>query len=193
MKGEGMAKIIKLTKNEKKALKILLENSRTSDSEIANQLNISSQAVGKIRRKLEDTVIKSYSIDLDFSKLGIHTFAIAIAKLTKDGLDHGELEVEQLLLDNHNVIHVYRLPRGSSTHVLIYGFKDINQFDDFFNSTVMRGELHKFLEIQDLFTFSYNSLIKNNPIQLFHNVIDKLDSTSNRFSFQELEKFKRKL
>jgi len=85
---------MKLTKNEKKALKLLLDNSRISDSEIASKLNISSQAVGKIRRKLESSIINSYSLNLNYSKLGIQTFAIAVAKLTKDGLDKGELEIE---------------------------------------------------------------------------------------------------
>ena len=71
---------------------MLLENSRISDREIASKINISSQAVGKIRRKLESTIIDSYSLDLDYYKLGIRIFAIAVAKLTREGMDKGELE-----------------------------------------------------------------------------------------------------
>jgi len=182
--------MINLTKNERRTLKYLLDNSRISDSEIASQLKISSQAVGKIRRKLEDTIIQSYGANIDFSKLGINTFAIAIAKITNDGLDKGELEIEQILQDNHHILNVYRLPKGSSTHVLIYGFKDINEFDGFFNSVKMRGELHRYLEIQDLFTFSHNSLIKNNPIPLFHKAIDSLNKSTTDVTFEEIERFK---
>ena len=65
---------LKLTRNEKKTLKILMGNSRATDSEIAIKLKITSQAVGKIRRKLEGSVIRSYSLNLDYAKLGIHTF-----------------------------------------------------------------------------------------------------------------------
>ncbi len=63
---------IKLTKNEKKTLKLLLENGRASDTDIADQLRITKQAVGKIRHKLEESsIIKRYSAELDFTKLGV--------------------------------------------------------------------------------------------------------------------------
>ena len=91
------------TKNEKKVLKLLLVNSRISDTEIANNLKISSQAVGKIRRKLEQSVVESYGINLNYSKLGIQTFALALSKLNKSGQELGELEIEQLLLENPHV------------------------------------------------------------------------------------------
>ena len=68
-----------LSNNEKKVLKLLLKNPKISDSTMALKLKISSRAVGKIRRKLEKTVIDSYTLNLNYSKLGIHTFAIALA------------------------------------------------------------------------------------------------------------------
>jgi len=184
---------MKLTKNEKRTLKLLLDNSRINDSEIASKLSISSQAVGKIRRKLESTIIDSYTLDLNYSKLGIHTFAIAIAKITNAGMDLGELEAEQNLLNNPHIINVYRIPKGSSTHVIFYGFRDMNELDDFFHSPQAREEIHRFIENQDLFTFSHNSLIKNNPVQLFHKVIEELGCRSSDIKFSEIEKFKRRL
>ena len=184
---------MKLTKNEKKTLKFLLDNSRISDSEIASKLNISSVAVGKIRRKLESSIIDSYTINLNYSKLGIQTFAIAVAKLTREGLDKGELEIEQKLLKNPHIINVYRVPKGSSTHIILYGFQDMIELDDFFHSTKVKQELHRFIETQDLFTFSHNSLIKNSPIQLFHKVIDNLGTKVSEMQFNELENFKKTL
>ena len=86
---------MELTKNEKKVLKLLIDNSRISDSDMATKLGISSQAVGKIRRKLESTVIDSYTINLNYPKMGITIFAVAIAKINREGLDKGQLEVEQ--------------------------------------------------------------------------------------------------
>ena len=184
---------MKLTQNEKKTLKLLLNNSRIPDSEIASKLNISSQAVGKIRRKLEASVIDSYSLNLNYSKLGIQTFAIAIAKLTKGGLDKGELEVEQKLLKNPHIISVYRIPQGSSTHIILYGFVDMAELDDFFHSPKIKNELHNFIETQDLFTFSHHSLIKNSPAQLFHKVINGLGTKVSQITFNEIEKFKERL
>jgi DNA-binding Lrp family transcriptional regulator len=184
---------LKLTKNEKKTLKLLIENAKISDSAIAAKLKISSQAVGKIRKKLESTLIDSYTIHLNYSKLGIKTFSIALAKITPEGLDQGELEIEQKLLDNPHIIQVYRLPTGSSTHIILYGFKDTNEQDNFFHSLKNRQELHKFIENKDLFTFSNHSLIKNNPNQLFHKIIDSLESEDSGSELKEFESFKKKL
>lgn len=184
---------MKLTQNEKRTLKLLLDNSRITDSEIATQLKITSQAVGKIRRKLESNVIDSYTVNLNYSKLGLQTFAIAIAKITKDGLDKGELEVEQNLMKNPHIINVYRVPKGSSTHVLFYGFKDMNELDEFFHSPKMKKEIHSYIETQDLFPFSHNSLIKNDPNQLFHKVLDSLAQKKSDIVFAELENFKKRL
>lgn len=184
---------MRLTINEKKTLKLLLNNSRISDSEIAGKLNISSQAVGKIRRKLESSVIDSYSVNLNYSKLGIQTFAISIAKITKNGMDKGELQVEQNLMDNPHIINVYRIPKGSSTHVILYGFKDMNELDDFFHSYKMKREIHNLVETQELFSFSHNSLIKDSPSQLFHKVIDNLGKKNASVRFNELEMFKKRL
>ena len=184
---------IKLTRNEKETLKLLLGNSRVSDSKIASNLKISSVAVGKIRRKLESSVIESYSLNLNYSKLGIQTFAIAIAKLTKEGLDMGELEVEQRLLENLHIISVYRIPQGSSTHIILHGFKDMRELDNFFHSPKVKKELHNFIETKDLFTFSHHSLIKNSPVQLFREAIEGLGTKISELRFNELEKFKKRL
>jgi DNA-binding Lrp family transcriptional regulator len=181
---------MRLTKNEKKALKLMLENARISDSAIAAKLKISSQAVGKIRRKLEDTVIESYTVNLNYSKLGIHTFAIALAKLTQEGLDTGSCEVEQKLLEAPHIIQVFRLPTGNFTHVILYGFCDVNELDNFFHSPKAKKELHNFIENKELFTFSHYSLIKNNPMQLFNKVIENLSSAPLKGKFKEINRFR---
>jgi DNA-binding Lrp family transcriptional regulator len=183
---------MKLTKNEKKVLKILLENAKITDSLIAEKLKISSQAVGKIRKKLENSVIDSYTINLNYSKLGIKAFAISLSKLTYEGLDFGELEIEKKLLSISNVIQVCRLPNSYATHVILYGFEDLSTLDEFFHSKKNNQELFKYLENKDLFTFSHNSLIKNDPSQLFKIAIDA--SSSPKFmTIPELEKFKQRL
>ena len=166
--------MIVLTRNERKTLKLLLTNARTSDSYIAKKLNISSQAVGKIRRKLERTLIDSYTTNLNYGKLGIQTFAISMAKITSEGLDEGELEIEKKLLEDPNIIQVYRIPSGVSTHIIFYGFRDLNELDHFFNTQKKKNNLHKFIENRELYTFSHNSLIKQNPNQLFNKLIDDL-------------------
>jgi len=182
-----------LTKNERKTLKLLLENSRISDSTIAEKLKISSQAIGKIRRKLEDSIIDSYTANLNYNKLGIKIFAIAHAKLTQEGLDKGELEIEQKLLDEPHVISVYRLPSGSATHIILYGFKDMNELDDFFHSQNKRLSIHNYIENKDIYTFSNHSLLKNNPLQLFQKMIEEEKEIPNKLIINELEHYKKRL
>jgi len=67
-----------LTKNEKKVLILLIDNAKLSDTSIANQLNISSQAIGKIRRKLEEEIIEKYTIELNLKKLGLNLGVILL-------------------------------------------------------------------------------------------------------------------
>lgn len=182
-----------LTKNEKKVLQHLLNNARTSDSAIAEKLKISSQAVGKIRRKLENTLIDAYSLNLNFAKLGIQTFAIALARLTTKGLDAGELEMEQKLINDPNIIQLYRLPNQNVTHIILYGFKDLNELDNFFHSSRKRQEIHSYIEHKELYTFSHHSLIKSNPIMLFNKFIEDSESSIGRPGFKEFDKFKQRV
>ncbi len=184
---------IQLTKNEKKTLKLLLRNARVSDSDIAARLQITSQAVGKIRRKLEKTVIRSYTVNLDFSKLGLEVFSLAVARLTPAGQDYGELQVEQTLNSNPNIIWVYRLPKATSTHVIFYGFRSILEQEQFFHSARMRSTLHRYLEVQEIYTFSCNSIVKNDASGLFCLAIDSMGSEGFSPAFEELEKFKKKV
>lgn len=184
---------MKLTKNEKKTLILLLENAKSSDSAIASKLKISSQAVGKIRKRLETSVIENYTINLNYAKLGIQTFAISLSKLTPEGLDKGELEIEQKLLDEPNIIQVHRLPNRSTTHIILFGFKDVNELDLFFHSQKKKNDLHRFIENKEIFTFSHNSLIKNDPKELFKIVINEIGTNPPNSEFSEIleiEKFK---
>jgi len=185
---------MKLNKNERKTLKLLLNNAKISDISIANQLRISSQAVGKIRRKLESTLLKSYSLNVDYAKLGIQTFAISLAKITPEGLDEGELEIEQKLLKDPHIINVYRIPSGSSTHIIMYGFKDVDEMERFFHSSHKKNELLRFIENQQLFNFSHNSLIKNDSVPLLHKAIDALnqEELQNNSGFREIENFRKR-
>jgi DNA-binding Lrp family transcriptional regulator len=184
---------LKLTKNEKKALKLLLENGKISDSSIAEKLKISSQAVGKIRKKLELTLIDSYTINLNYSKLGIKTFCISLSKITSEGKDIGELELEEKLINNPHIVEIFRLPTGNYTHLILYGFTDTDEMDNFFHSKKIIDSHYKYIENRELFTFSNHSLIKNNPKQLFEKIIETMDSNENTTKIDSLENFKKRL
>ena len=169
---------MRLNKNERMVLKLLLENSKLSDSSIALRLKISSQAVGKIRRKLEETVINSYTLDLHYEKLGISTFSIAFAHLTHRGIGKGEKEIERKLHLDPHIIQIFRLPGTDISYIILYGFRDMNECDSYFHSLSSKQDIRGFLEHKEVHTFSHQSLVKNSPNSLFHKMIDSLGDFS---------------
>ncbi len=167
--------MIKLTVNERKALKLLISNARMSDSEIAELLHISGVAVGKIRKKLEKTVIRRYSLQVNYEELGINVFAFGFAKLTREGEEIGEKEVESRIIRNPHVIIFARIPKGAITHLILYGFSDLIERDKFFQSEQLREEIHKYLQNQELYTFSSHGVLKASMDDIIQKMIDDYD------------------
>ena len=94
-----------LTKHEKYVIKCLLENGKVTDKDIAKELGITSQAVGKIRKKLEKNgIIEVYSVSINYDELDINAFAIILAKLTSEGWKYqGGIGVQEKIAANPNV------------------------------------------------------------------------------------------
>ena len=145
--------MVNLTRNERKSLNLLLENGRITDTEIAKKLKITKQAVGKIRRKLEGLeIIKGYRAELDYGKLGINTFAIAILKFTpKSWEELGELGIEKKIAELSHVIDVYRIPEGSATHIALCGFKDLTELDRYFRKFQSLSSFSQCIQIKKIY------------------------------------------
>ncbi|MCX6695535.1 MAG: Lrp/AsnC family transcriptional regulator [Candidatus Altiarchaeota archaeon] len=164
---------MKLTRNEKRALKFLIENGRVSDAEMARKLRITSQAVGKIRRKLEeDGVIKGYSTQVDYKKLGINVFALAMFRIRPESWRTlTEADIRERVKGPH-IVTFYRLPEGDVTHILVYGFRDLNDLDSYFH--VLQTERGHISELRRLYVFSADSIVKENPKELVMKVIEEM-------------------
>jgi DNA-binding Lrp family transcriptional regulator len=193
-----MRNLMKLTKNEKLALKFLIKNGRIPDADIARKLKISTQAVGKIRRKMEKLgLIKGYASVLDYGMLGINTFALAVLKLTmKSWEDLGEIGIERQILNSPNLINVYRIPEGSATHIGLYGFQNLEEMDRYFHIIQTSSTYNQYIEIQKIYIFSNHSLIKESPSQLFNLALEDMGKerqSSQQLAFAEIQKFKEKL
>lgn len=171
-----------LTKNEKKVLKLLIDNAKLSDTSIAKKLNISSQAIGRIRKKLEEEIIKGYTLDLDLSKLGINSFFICKVKLTSEGKDLGKKEIERKLLENKNIITLFNLIGDDSSYILIGGFKDIDELDSFFSGREME-KLHILINCTELKPLNYKNILKNNFKDLCNKAIDELGTKYTKIKF----------
>jgi DNA-binding Lrp family transcriptional regulator len=193
-----MKEPVRLTKNEKLALKYLIKDGRISDVEISKKLKITTQAVGKIRRKLETLgVIKGYATDVDYGKLGINTFALAVMRLTlKSWEELGELGIEKLVLKSPHIVSVYRIPEGQATHVALYGFRDLDELDKFFHVMQTSSAYNQYVDLKKIYVFSNHSLIKESPAQLFCKVIDEMGKErigAKPLPFAEIDNFGQKV
>ena len=173
-----------LTKNEKKVLKLLIDDAKLSDTFIANKLNISSQAIGRIRKKLEEDIIKNYTLELDLSELGINSFFMCKVKLTPEGKCLDKKEIEKQLLENKNIITLLNLIGDESSYVLIAGFKNMDELDNFFSGKEMR-KLHSIIDCGELKPFNYKSILKNNFKDLCNKAIDNLGTKNTKIDWRE--------
>ncbi|MDI6730644.1 MAG: winged helix-turn-helix transcriptional regulator [Candidatus Altarchaeum sp.] len=162
---------MKFTRNERKVLEYLIENAKITDSEIAEKLHITSQAVGKIRKKLEIIgIIKGYHAVVDLEKTGIKVIAIGMFKFNIDAFSESENIKECIDTDitkriqNHLIINFYRLPEGNITHIVVYGFKSVDELDSYFHALqAKRGHIS---ELKNLYILSIKSMKKSSPNDL---------------------------
>ncbi|MBM3309478.1 MAG: Lrp/AsnC family transcriptional regulator [Candidatus Altiarchaeales archaeon] len=165
---------MQLTRNDKRVLKFLIENGRASDADIARKLNITSQAVGKIRKKLEtEGYIKGYTTEVDYEKLGIKVFAVVLFKYMPEVWKNikSDEDVKERIKGPH-IIEFYRFPEGDVTHIVVYGFRSLDELDHYFH--VLQTERGHISEIRKMYVFSSKSVVKQSPKELLTKVIDEM-------------------
>jgi len=143
-----------LTKNDKKALGLLLDNARVSDSEIASKIGLSPQGVRKIRMKLEKEYIQEYRTILNYEKIGINVFAIAQIKV-----------LNREMLKGKHVIGEFEINEADISHILILGFSSIEELDDY------KKQIAKDAEIQKINVISRKGFLKNSPVELIKTLL----------------------
>lgn len=163
---------MKLSKHERKIIDLLLKNSRMTDKKIAKDLGITSQAVGKLRRKLEKSgILKSYNISVDLERIGIEAFALIHARLTQAGWDYkGGIGVQEKIASNPNIVGVYRVPEGQITHIILCAFRNLKELDRYIH--ILQSQYSDYLEIISTYVFSNSSIVKES----YSDLIGKLMS-----------------
>lgn len=159
-----------LTKNEKKVIKFLLKDARTSDAAIARELKISLQAVRNIRKKLENKrIIKGYSTTIDYEKLEINVFAIVLYRITAQGWEEFKEEKINKWLLQPNVAKFYRIPNGDITHIAEYGFRTIHEMNKFFQT--LQSKYSKYIEIIKVHPISNGNVIRESEHELINTAL----------------------
>lgn len=155
-----------LTKNEKKVLKLLLDNARLTDTFMAEKLKITSQAVRQIRKKLEDEkIIESYQVKISSEKLGVTAFAII-----KFSINNDKDEVEKTIKENKNTILLIKTMDGSYKYSVTMGFPKLEDLNAFLNNNL----INKKISVQEVLPFTQKNILKTSSKDLMHKMIDDL-------------------
>lgn len=165
--------MVKLTKNERETLKLLIKNAKLTDTWIAEKLGITKQAVGFIRRNLEKKgFIEGYSAQVNFEKMGIKVFAVVTLKVKEDGWALKEEGILKKTLQSPNIINCYRIPRGDITNIQVYGFTSLEELDN--HTHLLQTKYSKYVEVHDIYIFSNKSLTKCSPKPLLLKTLDEM-------------------
>lgn len=165
--------MMKLTKNEVFVLKLLVENPSSTNQEISDNLDITPQCVGKIRKQLfEKGYIKTQELGLDYEKLGIDIHAIAMVKILPSVFKKFNNSELDKVLKPINAIRSYAIPETNITHIIIYAFKDIKEYDAYFRNIL--EEFGDYVEIKHTFVMSSGSVIKSSSTLMFLDVLNGL-------------------
>jgi len=114
-------------KKEKKILNILLENSRLSFREIAKKTGISVVTViNKVKKLQQEKIIKSYTTEINYEKIGYDVQVIINIKAVKGKLS----EMEKKLSMHPNIFAVYDTT-GDFDALVIAKFKTRKKLDYF--------------------------------------------------------------
>jgi Lrp/AsnC family leucine-responsive transcriptional regulator len=160
-----------LTKHEKAVLKLLVNNAKLSDTSIGNQLNISSQAIGRIRKRLEEDIIKSYTLELDSKKLGINI--IALIKIAFDSSENKSLEdLERKIINLSEVHMLLKTISGEKEYILIAGFSDMEELERFVNQKKTDHKFNECCIIKEVVSLPLNCVLKNSAIGIHSKMID---------------------
>ncbi len=164
---------MKLTENEQFALRLLVEDPLITNKDIAKKLKITSQGVGKIRKQLyKKGIIKSHELRLDYEKLGVNILAIAMIKILPSVFKKFKKNELDKVLKQMNVIRSYAIPETDITHIILYAFRNIKEYDSYFRNIL--EEFGDYVEIKHTFVLSSGSIIKSSSKDMFLDVLDKL-------------------
>ncbi len=163
----------KLTENDKVVLKKILDSKRIPDSDIAKTMNLSPQAVFKIRNKLESCgIIQGYMPIVDFKKIGINVMIILIIRLTAKAWNKfSDDQISDKMSKAPYVIDAYRVSDEQASHVLVIGFRDTQQKEQYISQ--IQTQFAEEVQVKAIYTFSVDKIISRNPLGLLHEILDK--------------------
>lgn len=158
----------KLQNNECLVLKYLVENARASDSYIAEKIGISTQAVGKIRRKLEEQrVILGYNVQLNQHSVGLELFTYVGLWVPPELIDDPQFR-KRFVNDPHLSASI-RLLHGSSNLLCIFVFSTLETSQTYFLNFLKKYPGIRITNLQDS---TWHLVWKLNQNDVFKHALD---------------------
>lgn len=163
----------KLTENDRKVLKKILDIKNITNSDIAKSMQLSPQAIFKIREKLERCgVIKGYMPIIDFKKIGINIMTVMIIRLSPNmWKSFTDEQISERISKAPYVIDAYRVSDESASHILLLAFRDISQKEKYIAE--IQTKFAEEVYIKGTYTFSVDKIISHRPLGILHEIIDK--------------------
>ncbi len=165
----------KLTENDRTVLKKILDAKNTPDSDIAKSMNLSPQAIFKIREKLEACgIIKGYVPIIDFKKIGISLMTLIVVSLSPRVWNNfTDDEISEQIRRAPYVIDAYRVSEQKASHIILLAFRDIDQKETYLKE--IQTKFANEVTISSVYTFSTNNIIAHGSLGILREIIDKKD------------------
>lgn len=139
----------------------LLKDSKKSDREIAQILGVSQPTVSRMRSALHrEGIIRGYTVEPDFAKLGFEIMAVTIAKAQVTLTPTQQERAKKLVLDEPRVIFVAGAEGMGRNGVMISFHKDYSDFMNFMNN--LKSNSEGYMEQVDsmLISLQSNAVVK---------------------------------
>lgn len=163
----------KLTENDKKVLKKILDAKKISDSDIAKSLNLSPQAIFKIRNKLESVgIIKGYVPIIDYKKIGINVMLLLVVRVSSNIWEnYTDDQFSEKILNVPYVVDCYRVTEENATHIILFAFRDTAQKEKYVSQ--IQTKYSDSIGIKSIYSFSVDKIITHGSLGILNEILDK--------------------
>ena len=111
---------------------------------------------------------------IDFKKIGINVLALLVIRLKPDVWNrYTDDLVSERISKIPYIISAYRVADARASHILLIGFRDTEQKEHYLSQIQTRYTND--IEIKEVYTFSVDKIIIQNPIGLLNEVLDRTD------------------
>ena len=162
----------KLSKHEKNMIKLLLDNGRITDRDASNELNISPQACGKLRKKLEEKgIIVGYTCALNLQIVGMEAFAFLEIKFSAKFFDELKDKDAFVKISKSFGFLFCCMPSDPEISMIaLVAFRNISEMDEYTQN--LKQNLASYFDKLHVIPFSIGNLFQFNPTDILKLVIE---------------------